>query len=254
MNRDEGINDRDDGATPLETPESITHWGVTTFGPNPALVLALRMNVEMAELLAELMNSYPKLEKGPLGQLLTANEWLANSMNALSSTVPRAGTEVNEEARWECADVGIMLDQVSHLLGGRPAEDKTEKMRLNRQRRWARDAHGKMQHVDTFRDPSTGIEMSPDLWYIVSDSGSAYTSEGFDCVSEATDWMRQHAEEYGIDLKAVHVPVFLGADRGWADLDATNVLLGANVRDFFRATDPEGWAFMNPQPTEGAAA
>lgn len=254
MNRDEGINDRDEGSGPLETPESITHWGVSTFGPSPALVIALRMNVEMAELLAELMNSYPELEKGPLGQLLTANEWLANSMNALSSTVPRGGTEVNEEARWECADVGIMLDQVTHLLGGRPAEDKTEKMRLNRKRRWARDAHGKTQHVETFRDPGTGIEMSPDLWYIVSDSGSAYTSEGFPAPENALRWIDAHGREYGIEGPDSFVPKFLGATEGWEPMGATNVLLGANVRDFFMSNDREGWDFMNPQPTEGAAA
>lgn len=88
----------------------ITAWANHTFGDNPALEIAIRLNVEMAELLTALMN----------GDI--------------------------EGAQEECADVEIMLRQVAQKLNMNLNHRVNGKMVINVRRKWSKQKNGKMQH------------------------------------------------------------------------------------------------------------
>lgn len=241
-----------------ETQDKIHDWGVAKFGPSSALTIAVRMNVEVAELLQQLAEDYGDREDlADLRRLIQRNVALAEEINALSSVFPPF-TPDSPKARVECADVHIMLLQVMGYLRGDLNFETDRKMAIVRKRRWARDANGKMQHLDSFRDVGTGIVMWPDLWYVVSDSGSAYTSEGFHTPEAAADWMAedQQVADFGQDSKPLPatIPDWLGKEQGWAELGACNVLKGEHCRDFFRHQDEDGWKFLNDSDAQNRLA
>lgn len=233
--------------TPRETQASIHQWGVNTFGETNALTLAVRMNLEVIELLQQLVDDYgpcPELEG--MRELLPALHALGYRLNSEHGNVPAGAGPHGESAQEECADVHIMLRQLAEYLKVDLDRKTDEKMAVNRVRRWARANTGQMQHVDHFFDVGTGIRMEPGLWYVISDSGSAYTSEGFSTPTDAQHWIWTHAAEYGIPLSDVGVPAFIDATEGWQTMRSANIVLGSHCRDFFQVNDPEGWALMNP--------
>lgn len=296
----------------FETQRTIADWGIRTFnGPHPALVMALRMNVEVAELLTELVALYPTLEHSPLALLIHANSATAEALNAMHETVPghpSAGYPTGK-AKGECADIAIMNCQVIDSLHGVLTDEVDAKMAINRHRVWGRTASGKMQHVPLeampndlyddipmrplepgeqvryertvglptvvpmtetapgllafnaehgpltvahydsklFRDVGTGIVMDPELYYIVSDSGSAYSAQGFPTVLAAQEFMRlpEQVADYGKDLE-VFWPAYLGPEAGWKEMAGCNIVKGEDCKTFFQRQDPEGWRLMNP--------
>lgn len=91
--------------------ETIDAWSRKTFGHSGALKRALRMNIEIAELLSALEN-----------------------------------TEF-ENAGEECADVFIVLSQVTAALGKDLMDEVQKKMDINEQRKWKQLPSGRHQHV-----------------------------------------------------------------------------------------------------------
>ena len=228
-----------------ESQRSISEWSRSTFGPKTPMQVALRMNLEVAELLSAVHKLYPKTAHTPFDLALKANHAQAALLLSLAPDVEMS-SESPEAAREECADIGIMLDQVSYLLGGSLAYDKADKMVKLRERTWTTDAYGQTQHATSFRDPGTGILMEDHLWYLLGDSGSAHTDQGFPSPEEAHSWAMEHAGDYGLEASSVISPIFLGRSEGWTDMTSCNILKGAHVRSFFVHNDPEGWKYMNP--------
>lgn len=229
--------------------ESIARWGRETFGhgdlPAPAMPIAARMNVEVAELL--------------------------NGLAALQLLPPDAPERaaILDNLRAECADVGIMLVQVADALEGDLEAEMIAKMEINRARTWGRTASGKVQHVEVnpaealrqaavivgaatghevdhasfdaaaerlartaFKEEGSGLMMFPDLYYILSDSGSAYTGEGFPTAELAWAWAHSPAGvEAGAD--GAVVPTYLREEHRWDGQDGANIYLGADLADFW---------------------
>lgn len=92
--------------------ERITEWADKTFGQVNARRIAVRMNIEMAELISA-------LEHGEL-----------------------------EEARMECADLNVMLRQIAERLGVDLNEITDQKMDINESRTWAKGKDGSFRHVE----------------------------------------------------------------------------------------------------------
>lgn len=206
----------------METQQTITAWGVATFGPNKPLAIATRANVEMSELL-----------------------------NALSNLAETTDPELYEQRRIacgvECADVVIMVMQVSELLGADLLSEINKKMAINRRRKWITLPSGQRQHEDgpnpigdnEFKEPGSGLIMEMDQWYILADSGSAYYPKGFASSDEALAWAKSPAGvEAGAD-KAV-VPQFVNGH--WEEIDGVNIMRGGDLFSFWESDDPE---FLN---------
>ena len=192
----------------METQESITRWADDTFGAAHPAEVAARMNVEVAELIAGL---------------------------ATVAAVPVADIdpELVQELQKECADVFIMLAQVAEKLNVDLQTVVNYKMGVNRNRAWGRSPTGKMQHVETFRDPGSGLEMELDKFYILSDSGSFFTAQGFDSADQALSWA-QSADGIAAGAQDAVVPTFQ-AGGFFEDQDGVNIYLGRELRAFWKA-------------------
>lgn len=189
-----------------ETQETITEWADSTFGYKHPAEVAARMSVEVAELVA--------------GLATVAN-----------TPVEEIDPDTLEALRLEVADVNVMLSQVAEKLHVDIAAVTDFKMGVNRGRNWERTASGQFQHTvepATFLEPGSGLTMSIDRWYILADSGSAYTPEGFETPAAALDW----AKAQGIDAI---IPTFLGPEGGWEDSGAANIMFARELRDFWKA-------------------
>lgn len=112
----------------METQKTITEWSRQQFGYQNTLALALRMNVEVAELLNVL---------GVLQQ---------DTYNGFHSF--EHFRCLGEHAADEVADVAVMLLQVAETLGVDMMERVNAKMEKNRKRSWERTADGSFQHVE----------------------------------------------------------------------------------------------------------
>jgi NTP pyrophosphatase (non-canonical NTP hydrolase) len=112
----------------METQKSITEWSREQFGYQSPLSIALRMNVEVGELLNVLGNRAAAIEQG---------NYTKDTMDELL----RHGQD-------EVADVGVMLLQVAEGLGIDLLEAVTQKMGRNRKRSWAQKSDGSFQHVE----------------------------------------------------------------------------------------------------------
>jgi len=140
-------NENRDDAPSIENQQTITAWGLVTFGRHPAMGMASRMNVEVAELLEKLAGPDPQLRRLVLQQIELAeaiskrHHWLQDQGDERADAV----TDV-PGALEECYDVGIVLDQVASILKGNMVIGKTEKMRVNRARTWSRLPGGRHQH------------------------------------------------------------------------------------------------------------
>lgn len=192
----------------METQESITRWADDTFGPKHPAEVAARMNVEVAELVAGL---------------------------ATVAAVPVADMdqELVQELQKECADVFIMLAQVAEKLNVDLQTVVDYKMRVNRDRTWGRSPTGKMQHVETFLDPGSGLEMELNKFYIISDSGSFFTAQGFDSADQALNWA-QSADGIAAGAQDAVVPTFQ-AGGFFEGQDGVNIYLGRELRAFWKA-------------------
>ncbi|AGI11272.1 putative pyrophosphatase [Pseudomonas phage LKO4] len=192
----------------METQESITRWADDTFGPKHPAEVAARMNVEVAELVAGL---------------------------ATVAAVPVADMdqELVQELQKECADVFIMLAQVAEKLNVDLQTVVDFKMSVNRNRSWGRSRTGKMQHVETFLDPGSGLEMELDKFYIISDSGSFFTAQGFDSADQALNWA-QSADGIAAGAQDAVVPTFQ-AGGFFEGQDGVNIYLGRELRAFWKA-------------------
>ncbi|QVJ12938.1 hypothetical protein [Pseudomonas phage PSA20] len=191
-----------------ETQESITRWSDETFGAKHPAEVAARMNVEVAELVAGL---------------------------ATVAAVPVADMdpELVQELQKECADVFIMLAQVAEKLDVDLQTVVNYKMGVNRRRNWTRSPSGKMQHVETFLDPGSGLEMELDKFYIISDSGSFFTPQGFDSADQALNWA-QSADGIAAGAQDAVVPTFR-AGGFFEGQDGVNIYLGRELRAFWKA-------------------
>lgn len=219
-------------------------WGATTFGPPNAGQVARRMNVEVAELLI--------------------------SLDVLAD-LPGRGIdreEATQHAGEECADVFIMLVQVAAALGVDLGKMAQAKMAVNRKRQWGRTPGGMVQHVDNpaevlrgiaqgaadttglgvdhaafdaaaevlaagcFKEEGSGLIMEPDKWYVLSDSGSAYTAEGFITAAHAMVWCRG-LEGQAAGAANAEVPAYDRERHEWTGQDGVNIMLGGDLRDFW---------------------
>ena len=236
----------------METQQTISEWGRATFGPSSALAIATRMNVEVAELIEALAAEAAK-DCPPMRELIQTNLRMAEALNAYRNHFNLVDhPNDNAKGRVECADVGIMLDQVMDALGGDLVTEKTAKMAVVRRRVWARTENGKYQHVEgvvavasgqpaSFREPGTGIDMRDDLWYIISDSGSYYVRTGFESPERAKDWADSPAviDSMGGRL-TLTVPKWDDTEHCWPEgLEMTNVVKGEHCRKFWMKNDRE---------------
>ena len=194
-----------------ETQETMTAWGDETFGPTPPAAIARRIRHEVQELL--------------------------DGFEALGDLQP---ADIPEEARRalgeECGDIYIMLSQIAQKLGIDLPTIATAKMAVNRERRWARDpVSGTIRHVTTFKEIGTGLDMDIDKFYVLTDSGSFYTSQGFDSAEDALNWARgPEGIEAGADRDVI-VPTFADPQEGWPELSGANVFYARDLYDFWTA-------------------
>jgi len=98
-----------------------------------------------------------------------------------------------------------------------------------------------------FVEPECGVQMRTDRWYLLSDSGSAYTSTGFCSVADAVAFTQR--EDFVALYGAAHacVPTYSGS-AGWSAMDACNVLSGRDLRHFWRKQDPECFNIAQQRP------
>lgn len=191
-----------------ETQESITRWADDTFGVKHPAEVAARMNVEVAELVAGLAT-------------------------VAAVPVEDMDPELVQELQKECADVFIMLAQVAEKLDVDLQTVVDYKMGVNRRRNWTRSPSGKMQHVETFLEPGSGLEMELDKFYILSDSGHFYTDRGFESADAALNWA-QSAEGVAAGAEGAVVPTFQ-AGGFFEGQDGVNIYLGRELRAFWKA-------------------
>lgn len=191
-----------------ETQESITRWADDTFGVKHPAEVAARMNVEVAELVAGLAT-------------------------VAAVPVEDMDPELVQELQKECADVFIMLAQVAEKLDVDLQTVVNYKMGVNRRRNWTRSPSGKMQHVETFLEPVSGLEMELDKFYILSDSGHFYTDRGFESADAALNWA-QSAEGVAAGAEGAVVPTFR-AGGFFEGQDGVNIYLGRELRAFWKA-------------------
>lgn len=192
----------------METQESITRWADDTFGPKHPAEVAARMNVEVAELVAGLAT-------------------------VAAVPVEDMDPELVQELQKECADVFIMLAQVAEKLNVDLQTVVDYKMSVNRRRNWTKSPSGKMQHVETFLEPWSGLEMELDRFYILSDSGHFYTDQGFESADAALNWA-QSAEGIAAGAEGAGVPTFR-AGGFFEGQDGVNIYLGRELRAFWKA-------------------
>lgn len=128
-----------------ETQHTIDTWARSTFGPSTALERAVRMNIEVTELLQDLSSS---TQDGLLAHLIKSNMQLAEALCARVSELAAkgqvgAGTKAQGK---ECPDVQVMLYQVAEACGIALLNETDRKMQVNRKRKWTKLVTGRHQH------------------------------------------------------------------------------------------------------------
>jgi hypothetical protein len=143
---DSSINETVTRIEVRETQLSISQWANKEFGEATALHKALRMNVEMTELLNDLGATVADAQ---LQHLLKANTELGEALCARvveleqRRLVPHAQPAQGKE----CPDILVMLYQVAEATGQGLLRTTDAKMRINRKRKWGRLASGRHQHT-----------------------------------------------------------------------------------------------------------
>lgn len=107
----------------FETGKSITDWALSTFGPPSSVeVVARRAQIEMAELVCA-ARDYDRAE------------------------TPAAIRAARKALASECADVGILVMRLCHMMGVDLSDAVDAKMAVNRRRRWKANGDGTARHV-----------------------------------------------------------------------------------------------------------
>jgi hypothetical protein len=194
-----------------ENQETMTAWGDETFGPTHPAAIARRMRHEVQELL----DGFEAIGDKPVNEL---------------------DSKTLMDLQTECGDIYIMLCQVAEKLMVDLNVVADFKMGINRGRRWARDpVSGTIRHVTTFKEVGTWLDMDINKFYVLTDSGSFYTSQGFDSAEDALNWARgPEGIEAGAD-QGVIVPTFAGPQEGWPELSGANVFYARDLYDFWTA-------------------
>lgn len=220
-----------------ETQATILAWSQATFGPSTAFSVATRMGREYKELIAEL-------------------EQAQNEGEAWRVEVLR------KKAAEECADIFIMLSQVSALLGSDLIATAQRKMAVNRDRRWATDAQGYTHHVPgerlslpegvwEFKEPGSGLLMRSDRWYLISDSGGSYSSQGFETADAAYAFATSDPEflkQYSVDDALI--PKFDSARHCWNEMSGCNIVSAADCWTFWVRDAADALLADNPDLAE----
>lgn len=160
-------------------------------------------------------------------------ELIAGLATVAAVPVADIDPELVQELQKECADVFIMLAQVAEKLNVDLPTVVNYKMGVNRNRAWTRSPSGKMQHVETFLEPGSGLEMELDKFYLISDSGSFFTAQGFDSADQALNWA-QSADGIAAGAQDAVVPTFQ-AGGFFEGQDGANIYLGRELRAFWKA-------------------
>lgn len=130
-----------------ETQMTVTEWGTETFGHgHDAMGMAVRMNIEVAELLAELVGDNPELQD-LVQSNIAASEALSKAYHAIPEDDPDARCLPSPRAASECADVLIVLWQVASRVGAMLVDEVNKKMAINRARQWKKLDSGRHQHI-----------------------------------------------------------------------------------------------------------
>lgn len=157
----------------METPETILEWGRATFGPNTPFNIAVRANVELAELLSAIENSTDlehisgeiadvwivfsqvvaffgielkdrelrdSMMASPRSCALKLNFWFASLLSQLSQPGLRPPVV-------ECLYVNDYLQMLARLYEIELAPEVDKKMKINRARKWGKTEGGRHQHV-----------------------------------------------------------------------------------------------------------
>lgn len=258
-----------------ETQQSISKWGQDTFGLD-AMGIIIRMNVEVAELLVgldslrvvdghnpaivdldkrirevvcECADIYimqaqvaSKLGLGlPEPEHVMVEPWMDDPLligERIAGWTVDLLTAVRHRSATYLLMEGLLRStvQLAKFFGADLSAEVDAKMAKNRKRVWARQANGKVQHVEVdpqlFRDPRTGISgLRVDRWYIMKPDGALITPAGFATDSDAMNWC---ATQEGIERGCVAAvrPTFINPTLGWRNGSHLNILKGANLRDW----------------------
>lgn len=199
----------------MENQVTIRTWGRATFGPSTAQAITTRMNVEVAEMINALQN-------------------------AADAKTPEERTRILAHAAGEGADVYIMLAQAMEELGVDLQAEVDAKVAILRNRRWRNTPSGRNQHVTEFKEPGSGLWMDLRCWYILSDSGSFYTSQGFDTENNALNWLHspEGRQAHLLEREEISLPIWDPEKNAWDELNVANILFARDLYDHWLATDP----------------
>ena len=208
-----------------ETQETITQWSEETFGPTHPYQIAKRMAKEVKELLDLFVR--------------IGHKW--DGEKQVPIPVDEIDPELIQQLHMECADIEVMLRQVSELLHLELQDGVNFKMSINRGRRWAFD-EGKQEtrHVSEFTEEGSGLTMRLDRWYVLSDSGSCYYPEGFEDSALALKWIQSSyaCTEFGHKPEDAGIPPWDPGERCWGDYGdggfSINVMYGRDLYDFWK--------------------
>jgi len=199
-----------------ENQETVTKWGEETFGPCHPGAIARRMAKEVQELL----DVFERVGDTPVAEL---------------------DSQTLTDLQVECGDIAIMLDQVAELLQVELQDVKNFKMSINRGRRWEwNEEKQQTRHVEDFVEEGCGCRLRLDRWYALSDSGTAFSTEGFATAEEALAWIQapEQCEEYGHDPDWAGIPPWDPEEFNWDDGGDSgfgiNVVYGRDLYDFWQ--------------------
>jgi len=146
-----------------ESPESILAWTQNTFGPRAVISQALRMQVEMLELLMEIELAYDARES-VLESIRDAMEVIEETckIDLANGEHPEEDLTLTEDEwqtiRNEAADVMIIFTQVCRLMMlGDLWEEVNKKMQINRNRNWYQMDNGRWQHSEKTTDAADDV-------------------------------------------------------------------------------------------------
>jgi hypothetical protein len=94
----------------------------------------------------------------------------------------------------------------------------------------------KFMKAGSFKEPGSGLQMAMNKWYVVSDSGGAYSPDGFDTAEAAVAATLALPDD---DLQPEHVSVWRPerAADGIEDANVANVVRGLDLLVFWTAQD-----------------
>lgn len=250
-----------------ETQETITEWAETTFGPNHPAVIASRMSVEVAELVSGLSTvaHLPVEDIDPetlqalhleIGDVEVMLRQVAEKLQVDIDTVVDYKMSVNRNRNWGRTASG----HFQHTEDAPPVPEGPDPELLGAiARGWCAPANAQKEmdpelalaiaeevrpllrgpeepdrafevgNPGTFRHPESGIHMRVSKFYVLSDSGTAYTETGFNTVTDALEWATGDEGPGG----SVHVPKYRGRAEGFDNVDGVNVFAASDLLAYY---------------------